>query len=117
MGHLTENEKRTFKRMIDRLTQTRIEEKMKQGIAPDLKWMNRIDFQWHEKEEPKPVSLSKQTKRDSLRNRLISLFSFKKKQQEAIEPEPETVPEEIVWGPNVISIEELRKNRAKSEQG
>jgi len=109
---LTETERRTFKRMIDSITQSGIEEKMKKGIAPDLKWMNSIDFQWREKEETKPEPTPEPTKREILLAKIRTLFGFKKKLEPMAEHEPKV--EESIWGENVISFEELRKNKDKN---
>ena len=69
--------------------------------------MNSIDFQWHEKKVPTP----KPTKKEILLAKLRTLFGFKKKMEPVTEPEP---VEEIVWGENVISFEELRRKKDKN---
>lgn len=74
---LSESEKRILKAIKQNVIQGIIEEKMKQGQSPDLKWMNEVGFHFHQK---------KRTKLAPLLERVMSKFSRKHGEIEQFHP-------------------------------
>ncbi|MBU8919077.1 hypothetical protein BGM25_23815 [Bacillus sp. FJAT-29953] len=65
---LSESEKRILKAIKQNVIQGIIEEKIKQGQSPDLKWMNEVGFHFRQKKRTKLVVFVKRVLSKFTRN-------------------------------------------------